>query len=226
MSVTTLQKITLMALWALVVGAVTVFLAQSPGQHHDRGEGVDVYRYPPALLRAVLTVVPIPAVCGALIYWSWTPSGPTRHELFFLFLVFGGGTVAAFLGYQYCKALRVELSDVSLTIRSWLTERTTALTDLIDLNVVDTRSGGKGGGRYLDLYLSSGGKLRITGALMDFDDLAASLAERIPEHADCPEKIRDMAAMARNNRRANVLMVVGLGIVAITVLVMWRLGLL
>ena len=219
-------KIILLASWLVVLGTVTVLLNRSTGQHQDRRDDVNIYRYPPALLSAVLLVVPIPVVLGGLIYWSWTPSRPTGLELACFLVFFGGGTLAAFLGYWYCRVFRVELSDGALTIHTWRSQRTIALNELIDLDVVDARDTGRGGGRYLYLYQRNGDKLRIAGGLMDFGDLVASLQAKIPAYSDSAEKTDDIATIARNKRRANLLSYAGLGVIVVVYLVLWRLQLL
>jgi hypothetical protein len=104
--------------------------------------------------------------------------------------------------------------------------RVIQFSDVIDFDVFLPRQRGS----ELWLYLSSGKRWKFSGALSDFDELVGMVNSHMAglpgPQRDSVAKIRDQETRRRGNKNANWLMVVGVLIVALFVLILWRMQLL
>ncbi len=214
--------------YLLVSITVAVILGLAGRQRHDSSDKLDVYFYPPVLLWVLAFLTPLPGALGAFLYLTWPPSHkPTGLGLTALIAISGCAILVFLCVYWNARMYRVELTDRELTIRNWLNSRRIALGDVADTNVFDGRTVA-GGTRRLVVYLRNGQKLSIPGTLTDFDDLAGSLQSKI-DHGQAGRsagnvKLMDVEASTRNKSRENVVAYIGLAIVAIALLIVWKLA--
>lgn len=215
--------------YLLVSITVAVLLGLCSRQQHDSRDNLEVYSYPPALLWVLAFLTPVPGVLGALLYLTWPPPHkPTGLGLAALIAVSGCAVLAFLCGYWYARTYRVELTDRELTVRSWLNSRRIGLDDVTDTNVFDGR-GAIGGTKRLVVYLRDGQKLSIPGILTDFDDLAGALQPTIVQGLDNPnpgsvKKRMELESATLNKKRENLISYIGLGIVAVVLLLIWALA--
>ena len=212
--------------YALASITVTLLLGLASRQRHETRDNIDIYLYPSALLWALAALTPVPGVLGLFLYSTWTPSRkPTGFSLIALIAVAVGAMILFLCVYLYGRRYRVELSDRALTIKTWVSSRSIPLNAIVDVNVIDGRTS-SGGNQQLVIYLGNNEKLRLPGTLTDFDDLAATLQSRLAPSPSVSTngttKQKDIETLARNKRRERWITYIGLGIVAIALLIAWK----
>lgn len=212
------------------MASITIALLLGLGgrQRHESRDDLDIYFYPPALLWALALLTPVPGMLGAFLYWTWPPTNkPTGVGLIALFAVSGCAILTFLCVYWYARMYRVELTDRALTITTWRGSREIALGDIADVNAFDGRTA-VGGTKRLVVYLRDGRRLGITGILTEFDDLAGSLQSKIVhgQHGSNEGKARlkDIEDSIRNKSRETLFAYIGLGIVAVALLIIWKLA--
>ena len=142
-------------------------------------------------------------------------------RFFWMFSPFWGG---AFLAAIFFFRYQVKITDTTMTVGAFR-RRVIPFSEVIDYDVL-------AGGRSPELwvYLKSGQKLKFSGLLSDFDELAGmvnSHMEGLPgPNRDSEAKIRDRYRRARGNRDANWIAGVGIVIIGVVVFVLWRMQLL
>jgi hypothetical protein len=124
--------------------------------------------------------------------------------------------------YFFCY--RVIVKDESITIGAFR-KRVIPCESIIDWDVLKGNRSSE-----LIVYLRGGERLRLSGLIGDFDELVGMINshEAIPPrgHPDSAEKLKDWDARARANRHANWIAISGLIVVGITVIALWKAGLL
>jgi hypothetical protein len=213
-----------------LLASITIALLLGLGsrQRHESRDDLDIYFYPRALLWALALLTPVPAMLGAFLYWTWSPTNkPTGVGLIVLIAVSGCAVLTFLCVYWYTRMFRVELTDGALTITTWRGSRKIVLGDIVDVNVFDGRTVA-GGTKRLVVYLRDGRRLGITGTLTDFDDLAGSLQSQIARAQrgsnGSNAKSKDIEDSIRNKSRETLFAYVGLGIVAVAMLIIWKLA--
>lgn len=190
-------------------------------QCHESRDGVDVYRYPAALTRALAVLSPIIGFMGIFV-WHYGSTKPTGTVSAMIVIVFGGITVGGLIAYWYFSSLRIEVTDQTLTVRTCFRTRSIDFKDVIDTNIVDGRTA-HAGDLQLVVHLNNGSKLRFTDKLTDFDDLASNVNSRMTGPAngqqDSVAKLKDIEDRTRNKRRETWITYIGLALVALALAV-------
>ena len=201
---------------SLTVGLL-VMIAR--GQRHETRDGVDVYRYPVALTRAIAILSPLIGLMGVFV-WQHGPTRPTETLSVVIIIVFGGGMLAFLLAYWYFSSLRIEVTEQSLIVRTCLDTRVFDFKDIVDTNEIDGRSV-RGGNLQLVVYLRDGRKLRFYDTLRDFDDLSELVSDRMAGPPGGQEataaKLHDIADRIRNKQREAWVLWIGIAVVALAV---------
>jgi hypothetical protein len=119
------------------------------------------------------------------------------------------------------------LGGGALTITTWRGSREIVLGDIADVSVFDGRTAA-GGTKRLVVYLRDGRRLGITGILTDFDDLAGSLQSTIVHGKRGSNEgkagLKDIEISIRNKKSEALFAYIGLGIVAVALLIIWKLA--
>ena len=198
---------------SITVGLLLMIARRQP---HESQNGVDVYRYPAALTRALAVLSPAVALMGVFV-WHYGSTKPTGTVSAVIVLVFGGITAGGLIGYWYFSSLRIEVTDRTLAVRTCWRTRIIDFKDVIDTDLIDGRSA-RGGNLQLVVYLKDGGKLRFYDTLTDFDDLSELVSYRMAAQSNGQEataaKLKDIADRTRNKRREAWVLWVGIAIVA------------
>lgn len=116
------------------------------------------------------------------------------------------------------------MRDQTLTYGAFR-RRVVPFSQVIDFDVLHGQKSGE-----LWLYLKAGERLKFSGLLGDFDELVGMVNSHMeglpgPQH-DSPAKICDQEKRKRDGKAANWFAYIGIGIVALAVLVLWRMQLL
>jgi hypothetical protein len=130
----------------------------------------------------------------------------------------------AFIGAAFFFRYRVVVRDKTLTYGAFR-RRVIPFSEVIDFDVLPGQRSAE-----LWLYLKTGKRLKFSGLLSDFDELVGMVNSHMeglpgPQH-DSPAKIHDQEKRKRDSRAANWFAYIGLGIVALLVLALWRMQLL
>jgi hypothetical protein len=195
--------------------SLSVVSAVCAAGHHKETDSEDTFAFPPFVGYLML-------FCGIIMCLAPLLPGAAgdipRVQFFFMFCPFWGG---AFLASIYFFRYRVVITDTTLTLGS-LRRRQLIFDDVIDWDVIK-------GGRSSELviHLRDGEKLRLSGLLSDFDELVGMVNSHmaIPPRGqpDSLAKLRDRAARVRDERIANWMAFVGIGLLAVAVYVASRL---
>lgn len=149
-------------------------------------------------------------------------SGNTPTMTFFL--AFTPFSCGAFLASIYFSRYRVVVTKETLTVGAFR-RRAVSFSDVVDWDRLE--------GRYDDellVYLRDNKRLRFSGLLSDFDTLVelidCNMAVPPAGQADCALKLQDQKRRAEGNANAGRITWIGTAVIAVVVIVLWRLDLL
>ena len=199
----------------VVSAALSVVSAVCAASHHKETESEDTFAFSPFVGYLML-------FCG--VFFCVAPLLPRaagdipRICFFFSFSPAWGG---AFLASIYFFRYRVVVTDATLTVGAFR-RRQLSFDEVIDWDVIRGQRSSE-----LLIYLRNGDKLKLSGLLSDFDELAGMVNSHmaIPTRGqpDSAAKLRDRAARVQNGHIANWITFVGLGLIAVAVIVVSRL---
>ena len=201
---------------SLTMGVICGICASS---HHQVSEDSDTFTFSPVVGYFMAAVGVLTCVAPWLAkskagdfppshyFWHWAP---IWLFIFALSLFF----------FRY----RVVVCDKAFTYGAFQ-RRVISFSDVIDFDVLQ-------GGRSSELwiYLKSGKRLKFSGLLSDFDELVGMVNSHMqglpgPQH-DSAAKIHDQDKRRRDSKAANWYVWIGIGIVAVFVLTLWKMRLL
>lgn len=197
---------------------LTVVIAICGHAHHRHSDGADTFYFFPVLsylmLFGALLFCIVPLLPGA--------SGNTPTMTFFL--AFTPFSCGAFLASIYFSRYRVVVTKETLTVGAFR-RRAVSFSDVVDWDRLE--------GRYDDellVYLRDNKRLRFSGLLSDFDTLVelidCNMAVPPAGQADCALKLQDQKRRAEGNANAGRITWIGTAVIAVVVIVLWRLDLL
>jgi hypothetical protein len=197
----------------LISTSLAVVVSISARHHHQRSAGVATFTFSPVI--GYLTLA-----CGVLFLVAPLLAGASGDISDTASLImFAPFWVGAFVASAFFFRYRVVINQSTLTVVS-LYRRVVPFRDIVDLDVIQGQRGSE-----LIVYLKNGRKLRLSGLLGDFADLARMIDSQIPAHPDdrpdSPMKHNDRAARAAGERRARVLLVAGLVLIALAAILSW-----
>ena len=178
----------------------------SPSKHGGRRR---IYKFPSVIGYLML-------VCGLLFLCF--PFLPMRHSandmspmLFFLF--FAAFAACAFAAAAYFFRFRVVVGDTTLTFGSFHREQI-ALSDVIDTDIISGRS------PELIVYVRGGRRVKFSGMLGDFADLADTVSVRSTgtPGSSSIEKLTDQRGRASVARHLNWIAGVGIALIVVAAL--------
>jgi hypothetical protein len=188
-----------------------VALAAARAHHQSVGDD-EIYKFPSAVGYLML-------VCGLLFLCF--PFLPMRHSandmspmLFFLF--FATFATCAFAAAAYVCRFRVIVGDTTLTFGSFHREQI-ALSDVIDTDIVSGRS------PELIVYVRGGRRVKFSGMLGDFADLADTVRVRCAGTPDGSsiEKLTDQRGRASVAQHLKWITGVGIALITVAALTTW-----
>ena len=197
---------------------LTVVCSICARSHHQVSDDADTFTISPVVGYLMIgggiffCIAPsLPGAAGniptALFFWYFSP---------FWLLAF----IAAVFFFRY----RVIVRDQTLTYGAFR-RRVIPFSEVIDFDVVRGQKSSE-----LWVYLKTGKRLKFSGMLSDFDELVGMVNSHMaglpgPQHVSVA-KIHDQEKRKRDNRLADRIAIVGMLIVAVFVLILWRMQLL
>lgn len=203
---------------AMTTLTLTVICAVCARSHHQVSKEADTFSFSPFVGYLMIGIGLL--ICSVPL-WPGAAGEVPRMEFFWAFSPFW---LATFAASAYFFRYRVIVRHDSLTYGAFI-RRMVLFSEVIDFDVIQGRQSSE-----LWVYLRGGKRLEFSGLLGDFDDLRDLVDDRLAEQPggqhDSTEKLRDQEQRKQDNRDVAWFSYVGLGIVGVVLLVLWRMGLL